>query len=554
MLEIPKQIWQKIAGYGKPQQVFRTNHENVLCWKAIRKADKKPVVIKLFEWVIIEEANAEIKAARTIKDIDHPNLIKIFDVGEDEDIGVYYVMEHWGDDLRNTIRVKPDPRITVEIIKQVLEGLTELHRHKMTHRDVKPENIFIRGSITKLGDYGLVKSQRYVTQLTTIAGTRDYMAPEIASGNYDRTVDIYSTGIVLRELLSWKRPPFTNNIKPIDVSDILWDIIKTATADRVRDRFKTTDEFIQALEGEIKSGIRSIAAKIILDKMKNKELATGTKSALLPEASNDDKKPIFQKLDIQRYPPKPTLYGEQDKPGVLIQTLQAQLDDLAKGTDYEAMLKVARPLATEVERRFGKDNSRTADAYDRIGWVFLKMANYRESGNWYLDASKIDLKLYGEQSREYLGSLYRLAETHLAAEDSPSAEDYYNRMLTIMEKLPTKGHPEDAIIRNNLGAVNHLTKKYDDALKNYQQALTINEKHSKADGIAINLYNTGLAYEARGNKPAAEPLFKRAVHFAANAFKPGDPILQQIVTKGEQAEKMIVISPQQIKIPLKTKS
>ena len=548
---------KKISDYEVTNNIYvREGYGCYLC----SGPDDKSCVIKAFDLSIIDDASAELKAARILSGINHPNLIRILEVKKDAKLKVYYYrMEHWGDDLRNTIRVKPDPKIAIEIIKQVLEGLAELHKHKLRHRDIKPENIFIKEGQVKIGDYGLVKSQRYITQLTTIAGTRDYMAPEIASGNYDRTVDIYSTGIVLRELLTWESPPFgklDSRFRGNDnIPETLWPVITKATAQDPAERFQSAEEFISALshrrdaENAEKKGDGSGSGD-----------GSGYGSGSASGAGNEDgsgdgsgsdvvelddklsdlsvsavKQPIFQKLEISRYPPKPTLYGEQDKPGQFIQVLQAQFDTLAKGTDYEAMLKVARPLANEVERRFGKDNSRTADAYDRVAWVFLKMANYRESGNWYLESSKIDLKLYNEHSREYLNSLYHLAEARLAAEDPPSAEDYYSRMLGIMEKLPVKGHPEDAVIRNNMGAIKHLTKSYTNALTQYQQALTINEKHSKADAMAINLYNMGLAYEAMGNQPSAEPLFKRAAYFANNAFKPGDPALAQILAKSGQA-------------------
>lgn len=501
--------------------------EGYACYLACGPDDKS-CVIKAFDLSIIDDAAAELKAARQLQDINHSNLVRIIEVKRDTKLKLYYyVMERWGDDLRNTIKVKPDPKVAVDIVRQVLEGLSELHRHKMAHRDIKPENIFIKDGVAKLGDYGLVKSKRFITQLTTIAGTRDYMAPEVATGNYDHRCDIYSTGIVLLELLT--ESPEIPAQQPPDILPHIWPIIFKATAKEPDKRYHSAEDFIKALKEQtiiVTVTGENERVEIGLD-IKKKPLRA-LSAGVYPAVGGTVKEPIFQKLEIQRYPPKPTLYGEQDKPGVLIQTLQAQMDELAKGDDCEAMLKVARPLADEVEHRFGKDNSRTADAYDRLAWVFLKMDNYRTASDWYSEASAIDLKLYTEHSREYLNSLYHLAEVRLAALDYPAAQDYYSRMTVIMEKLPVKGYPEDAIIRNNSGAVNHHLKEHRNAISSYQQALAINEKHSKLDAMAINLYNMGLTYEAMGNKPAAEPLYKKAVYFAGRVLKPDDPLLKRI--------------------------
>ncbi|MBI4711938.1 MAG: serine/threonine protein kinase [Planctomycetes bacterium] len=506
---------KKIANYEIIDTLYA--REGYGCYLACGPDDKQ-YVIKAFDLSIIEDAAAELKAARQLQDINHPNLVRVIEVKRDPKLKIYYyVMEHWGDDLRNTIKVKPDPKVAIDIVSQGLEGLAELHKHKMTHRDVKPENIVIKNGIAKLGDYGLVKSKRYLTQLTTIAGTRDYMAPEVLEGKpYDNRCDIYSTGVVLRELLTDERPPFN---APDDYPD---EVTRKAMAKEPANRYQSVEEFINALThrrgAEVAEKISNTPKlSVSAESQQNPDLIVGAV-----------KSPIFQKLDIQRYPPKPTLYGEQDKPGVLIQTLQAQMDELAKGDDCEAMLKVARPLADEVERRFGKDNSRTADAYDRLAWVFLKRGDYRAASEWYSGASGIDLKLYNEHSREYLNSLYHLAEVRLAALDYPAAQEYYNRMTVIMAKLPIKDHPEDAIIRNNSSAVNHHLKEYRNAIDSYQKALAINEKHSKLDAMAINLYNMGLAYEAMGNTPAAEPLFKKAAYFAGRVLKPDDPLMKRI--------------------------
>jgi len=505
MLEIPQKIWKKIAGYAKPSKVFRTNHEHVLCWKTNRKEDRKPVVIKLFERDIIEESAAEIKAAQSIHAIEHPNLIKILEVGEDDDIGVYYVMECWGADLRDTIRVKPDPKIALEIIRQVLEGLAELHKKVGAHRDIKPENIFLKGNQVKIGDYGLVKSQRYVTQLTTIAGTRDYMAPEVLAGrSYDHRCDIYSTGVVLLELLAETTEISKAEFNLADTILSFEAVLRKATAQKPDERYQDAHEFIQGID---KVGKRGFRMSILPDDNGLKITATRIIKDTQTIAHLTSPVPIFQKLDIQRYPPKPEMRNA-DAPGVTIDILKSQLDALIKQDDYDAALKVGTEYVKAVEKRFTRQNSRTADAIDILAGIFFNLKDYQEANKYYNESLELDKRIYGQSSRQYIMSLYHLAQERLEAGDWPMSKDHYTQALSLV----IKGYAEEAIIRNNLAGVLYFLKEYYEAITLYQEAITINEKIAGkvSENVAINLYNLAMAYEAIGKPETAQPFYKQA--------------------------------------------
>jgi tetratricopeptide (TPR) repeat protein len=512
MLEIPQRIWKKAEGYTKPQgKPFRTNHENVLCWKALSKADKKPVVIKLFEWDIVEHCADELRAAEILKKINHKHLVRVLDVVEDEEIGIYYVMEHWGDDLRNTIKVKPDPKIAIEIIKQVLEGLAELHRHKLSHRDIKPENIFINPAYAeasagrrwwvKIGDYGLVKSQRFITQLTTIAGTRDYMAPEVLAGeSYDHRCDIYSTGVVLRELLTGEQPPFSG-----EASD---EVIQKAMAKEPKDRFQTAEEFIDALIHHKDIPFLRYGTPINwVSRYAQRSGAKDTKKEIsVLSVSSVVKNPIFQELKIQRYPPKPEMRG-QDNPGVLVKTLQAKLDELINAHDANASLPVAEEWVKAVEQRFTRQNSRTADAYDRLAGIYLLLDNYQKSEETYRISLEIDRVLYGANSRQWVNDYYNLGRLFIYAGNYAKAKECF----IFARKIAIKNTSDYAIIANNAAVVHYCLKEYKDGLALLKEALVINEKQNRfSEPVAINLYNMALTYEAMGNKGTAEPLYKQA--------------------------------------------
>ena len=93
-------------------------------------------------------------------------------------------------------------------LRGIVEGVAYLHDHGIVHRDLKPANIFMEEGIVKIGDYGLAKliTPGQVTEHSESIGTCHYMAPEVASGKYDKPIDIYSLGIILFEMITGRVP------------------------------------------------------------------------------------------------------------------------------------------------------------------------------------------------------------------------------------------------------------------------------------------------------------------------------------------------------------
>jgi len=135
----------------------------------------------------------------------HSNILTVFDYGEDADIP-YIVMEYYnGTDLKNYLK-NNDISITdaLLITRKVLDGLQYAHLRGIIHRDLKPGNIFIQdGNNIKISDFGVAKlDQSDITQTGQMVGTLRYMAPEMLKGRaMDHRTDLYSTGIILYELL-----------------------------------------------------------------------------------------------------------------------------------------------------------------------------------------------------------------------------------------------------------------------------------------------------------------------------------------------------------------
>jgi serine/threonine-protein kinase len=166
------------------------------------------------------------REARVASAIESENIVQVFDVGHDPQIGLYMVMEHLvGEDLATRLHRERrlDPMTALAIMAQALHGLERAHAAGIVHRDLKPANLFLvdRGAgrlpLVKILDFGISKFLRderaadtasVVTRAGAVMGTALYMSPEQAQGGalVDHRSDLWSIGAVLYEMLAGRTP------------------------------------------------------------------------------------------------------------------------------------------------------------------------------------------------------------------------------------------------------------------------------------------------------------------------------------------------------------
>jgi len=158
--------------------------------------------------------------------IDHPNIIKLYEVYEDSRY-MYLVMEECtGGELFDRIyeRIEKQSLYTEKeaaaIFKQFMSAVCHCHSQKICHRDLKPENLLFldssAGSSMKVIDFGLSKIYSNENhKMTTKVGTAYYVSPEVLEGNYDEKCDVWSSGVILYILLTGE-PPF-NGVTDDDI-------------------------------------------------------------------------------------------------------------------------------------------------------------------------------------------------------------------------------------------------------------------------------------------------------------------------------------------------
>ena len=168
------------------------------------------------------------REAQSAAGLNHPNIVAIYDTGEDDVNGVtvpYIVMEYVdGVTLRQMLTNGPRimPERGLEIIAGTLAALDYAHRHGIIHRDIKPANIMINShGDAKVMDFGIARAvsdaATSVTATSAVMGTAQYLSPEQARGEVvDARSDIYSAGCVIYELLTGT-PPF-NGETPVSIA------------------------------------------------------------------------------------------------------------------------------------------------------------------------------------------------------------------------------------------------------------------------------------------------------------------------------------------------
>ena len=162
------------------------------------------------------------REAQNAAGLSHPNIVSIYDRGEAE--GTYYIAMEYveGRTLKELIVARgPSPLgIAIDYTRQILSALRFAHRNGIVHRDIKPHNVIVDGEgRVKVMDFGIARAgaASQMTEAGSIIGTAQYLSPEQARGApVDQTSDLYSTGIVLYELLTGSVP--FNGETPVEIA------------------------------------------------------------------------------------------------------------------------------------------------------------------------------------------------------------------------------------------------------------------------------------------------------------------------------------------------
>ncbi|MEU6858070.1 Stk1 family PASTA domain-containing Ser/Thr kinase [Glycomyces sp. NPDC046736] len=207
----------EVVGYGGMAEVHRGRDLRL----------GRDVAVKLLRADLSRDESFLIRFQREAQNsasLNHPNIVAVFDTGEDGGIP-YMVMEYVnGRTLKEVLLAEGrfDPSVACEVVADMCSALDFSHKHHIIHRDVKPGNVMLSDTNqVKVMDFGIARAlasnQATMTQTSAVIGTAQYLSPEQARGEtVDARSDVYAVGCVLYELLVG-HPPFTGD-NPVSVA------------------------------------------------------------------------------------------------------------------------------------------------------------------------------------------------------------------------------------------------------------------------------------------------------------------------------------------------
>jgi Protein kinase domain len=180
-------------------------------YRAMDDSLDRAVAVKVMSAGAVADAEAWERfkrEARAVARLQHPNIVVIYELGEHEGLPFMALELLDGVDLQRAISagLRPDPKVAIPVVLQVLAGLAHAHDHGIVHRDLKPSNVFLPyGRAAKLMDFGLARLGKGAST-TGVVGTPHYMSPEQARGApLDARSDLFSAGLILYEVVTGEK-------------------------------------------------------------------------------------------------------------------------------------------------------------------------------------------------------------------------------------------------------------------------------------------------------------------------------------------------------------
>ena len=318
--------------------------------------------------------------------LSHPNIVRVYDVGQEGNV-YFIVMEYvHGDTLKQAIKEKApfDTKSTINVSMQIASGIAQAHKNHIIHRDIKPQNILVgTDGIIKVTDFGIarVANGATMTTSTTAMGSVHYFSPEQArSGYVDEKSDIYSLGITMFEMVTGQLPFQANTsvavaMKQINeelpdirqynpkVSASLEMIIRKATRKKADERYATIEEMIQELAAA-KNETNGMAQQ-----MPSRTRASQPEIQYLSTVDNNKKQAEARRMEQARQEELSAteeMMAKQEKQGIKNIRISKDDDFEREYEEVEPVRRSRRPKLDMQNRRNPRQEEEYEQGFDKV--------------------------------------------------------------------------------------------------------------------------------------------------------------------------------------------
>ena len=535
------------------------------------------VAIKVLRDAWLSPARRErfLSEQRTLAQLNHPSIARLYDAATLEDGTPYFVMEHVeGVPLTHYCRSHSCPiEQRLQLFRVVCEAVQHAHANAIIHRDLKPSNILVKSDGTlRLLDFGIAKqieSLELAVDQTTMGlrlMTPAYASPEQIRG--DRigiTTDVYSLGVILYELLTGELPFDLSNLTPAEAATIITDHEPGKPSNVVKRAWLDTGQSASPPGKTLSKAAWADLDVLCLTAMhKDPQRRYPSTEALMRDVDHYlGGEPLEARLDTLRY--RTAKFVRRHRQAVLsaalillavvsliaffnlrlarardaavaeaarTQRVQQFLANLFQGGDEAAGPSDSLRVVTIVDRGVQQAQSLTsepkiqAELYANLGGIYQKLGKYDQAEALLRSALNERRSLFGPDSAEVAESLVALGLLRSDQGHMEEAEQLVRHALEMDRRHLPPEHPSMAKALLALGRILGQRASYDEAIRTLNEAVRIESAPSVAPtDLAASLSALAAAQFSAGHYDAAKSLYQRLLQMHRSLYGDRHPLV-----------------------------